>query len=361
MSSVEQPKVNATLLVERDDPKTYLLRDVPLPELSAGEILIRIDKFALTANNLTYVVLGKSFKYFDFFSAPDEPYGRVNAWATGTVTHARDSTTLVGERVYGYFPAAQYHILKPANESKDSFFVIRDQLPADRKVYNQYSRLAHDPYFSPEFEDLMLVFRPLWWTSFFLDDYLHECKSFGAKTAVISSASSKTSFGLAFFLKQRGFPVVALTSAKNCAFVKRLGVYDSVLEYDQIKQLPGDQSLVFVDVAGDQRLQQRILEQFGDNVTQIVKVGISHWDSNNNSNNSSTDKEVQDSRASMLLAKYGDRIKLFFAPAWIKKRQQDLGEQLQARMVRDAFSTLSVSQCYAAYLSLSLFSLITSL
>ena len=50
---------------------------------------------------------------------------------------------------------------------------------------------------------------------------------------MLSSASSKTAYGLAHLLHRRdGIKVIGLTSASNVAFVKSLGCYDEVVTYD---------------------------------------------------------------------------------------------------------------------------------
>ena len=315
---MSQPKENAELLVEKNNPKSYHVQKSPLPSLGADEVLVRIDKFALTANNLTYVVLGNAYQYFDFFSTPQDKFGRVNVWATGTVTHSRHASLVAGERVYGYFPAAQYQILKPSTVRDSFFYVARDHLPADRKIYNQYFRLAKDAEYAPHFEEQMLVFRPLWWTSFFLDDYLHESKYFGAKMAVVSSASSKTAFCFAHLLKRRQLmPVIGLTSKRNAAFVRKLGCYDSVLEYDELDRLPKSTPFVYCDVAGDTQLQARLLQKCGDQLVKAVVAGLSHWEQSEGGA-PTQDKKVQ----------------VFFAPEWIKKRREQLGPELPKRQAQ---------------------------
>ena len=39
-------------------------------ELGEGEVLLAVDKFGLTANNVTYVALGELMSYWNFFLAP---------------------------------------------------------------------------------------------------------------------------------------------------------------------------------------------------------------------------------------------------------------------------------------------------
>ena len=57
---------------------------------------------------------------------------------------------------------------------------------------------------------------------------------------MISSASSKTSYGTAFLLD--GIHRVGLTSEGNRAFTESLGCYDEVLTYDEVADMPREPS-----------------------------------------------------------------------------------------------------------------------
>ncbi|WP_163359516.1 DUF2855 family protein, partial [Escherichia coli] len=68
-----------------------------------------------------------------------------------------------------------------------------------------------------------------------------------------SSASSKTSLGLAFCLKRlaaHDVAVVGLTSPGNRAFVEQVGYFDRVVTYDAIGGLDAAVASVYVDMAG---------------------------------------------------------------------------------------------------------------
>src|SRR5882672_9602201 len=99
------------LFVHRDDPRQHRLVESPVPDpaaLADGELLVRIEKFGLSANNVTYAVLGKSaiINYFDFFPTGETGWGRVNVWGIGVVEASRHPELARGERMYGYFPLA---------------------------------------------------------------------------------------------------------------------------------------------------------------------------------------------------------------------------------------------------------------
>ena len=105
----------------------------------------------------------------------------------------------------------------------------RKDLP---EVYNRYLRCSSDPAYRVEHEALIALLRPLFITSFLIDDFLADNAFFGASTVLVSSASSKTAYGLGFCLALRrgsaGAPTsVGLTSPSNLAFTEALGCYDA--------------------------------------------------------------------------------------------------------------------------------------
>ncbi|MFX6226275.1 DUF2855 family protein, partial [Acinetobacter baumannii] len=79
--------------------------------------------------------------------------------------------------------------------------------------------------------------KPLVVTSFLIADFLEDNGFFGARQVLVSSASSKTSLGLAFCLKRlaaHDIAVVGLTSPGNRTFVEEVGYFDRVVTYDAI-------------------------------------------------------------------------------------------------------------------------------
>ncbi len=51
------------LEVSRADLTATQLQEVDLPEPGEGEAVLRADRVGMTANNVTYAVLGDSFRY----------------------------------------------------------------------------------------------------------------------------------------------------------------------------------------------------------------------------------------------------------------------------------------------------------
>jgi hypothetical protein len=294
-----------SLVVDRHDPTKFRIASTPLQSLNENQILLKIDKFGFTSNNITYIGLGNSFHYFDFFSF-DATHSSVPVWGIATVVDSKSPKIVTGERIYGYFPMANYCVLEPIQIRLSHFYVSRPHLPADRQVYHQYFRAEHDPDFPKNDIDCsnMIIFRPLWGTAFFLQDFLEYNNYFETNQIIISSASSRTAYCFALLLKNSNIKVTGLTSSRNVSFVNSLNVYDHVVEYSDIETLD-KLKLLYVDVAGDSSLDQQLYAHLGDFIIQRVSVGMSHFDSKSNANFA---KDISEKSI------------LFFAPDWIKKR-----------------------------------------
>ena len=202
----ESPAMNASpaqrLLVSRADLRsTRLVPDPDAPEarpLAAGEARLRIDRFALTSNNITYAAFGEAMKYWQFFPTGDAAWGCIPVWGFAEVTESRAEGVAVGERVYGYWPMGRWLVVQPARAGKGGFSdgsPHRQELAA---VYNQITRCATDPGYSAAYEAEQALLRPLFITSFLIDDFLADNGFFGATQVLLSSASSKTAYGTAF-------------------------------------------------------------------------------------------------------------------------------------------------------------------
>ena len=96
--------------VRRDDLRaTRVTGGEPrLDAVGAGEVQLRVDRFGLSANNVTYGAFGDAMSYWRFFPAAEEGWGRVPVWGFGDVLASGVSGIEVGERFYGYFPMSTY-------------------------------------------------------------------------------------------------------------------------------------------------------------------------------------------------------------------------------------------------------------
>lgn len=314
-----------TLLVRKNALASTRLETAEDTPLADGQVRVRVDSFALTSNNITYAAFGDAMNYWQFFPTGEEGWGTIPVWGFGSVVQSLHPGVAVGERLYGYYPMASATVLTPARLGTSGFY---DGAPHRRElhaVYNQYLRCSADPFYTPATEDTQALLRPLFITSFLIDDFLADNDFFGAQTMLLSSASSKTAYGMAFQLAQRrGTEVIGLTSPANVAFCESLGCYSQVLTYDQLDQISADAACIYVDFAGNAKLRHAIHSRFV-NLKYSCSIGGTHV------------AELGNARDLP-----GPRATLFFAPAQIKKRSADWGaDGLGQRLVQawQAFST----------------------
>lgn len=295
-------------LIRKDKLSQTELRTLPDAPLAEGQVRLRVDRFALTSNNITYAAFGDAMNYWGFYPTGQEGWGIIPVWGFATVMQSLHPGVAVGEKLYGYYPMASSVVLQPTKLNEHSFVDGAEHRTALHPVYNQYMRTATDPYYTAGTEDIQALLRPLFITSWLIDDFFADNQFFGANTAILSSASSKTAYGTAFQLKQReGIQVIGLTSAANVAFCEGLGCYHRVLTYEQLDQLTVDTACVYVDFAGNAALRKDIHSRF-TNLKYSCSIGGTH---------------VENLGGSKDLA--GPRPVLFFAPAQIKKRITDWG------------------------------------
>ena len=299
-------------LVDRDDYRTTRVVQATPATLADGEVRVRVDAFGLTANNITYAAAGDLIGYWTFFPAPDiegGTWGRVPVWGFADVVESRRGDVPEGERLFGYFPMSTQFVMTPTQVTETALTdgaPHRAGLPA---VYNRYARCAADPGYDAGLEAEQMLYRPLFFTSFLIDDFLADNDLFGARTVVLASASSKTAFGTAYLLAQRdGVRVVGLTSAGNVDFVRGLGCYDDVVAYDDTGSLP-DGPAAFVDMSGNATVVRSVHERYGDELTHSMIVGLTHWED----------------RVGDAAPLPGPGQTMFFAPTQIEKRHVDWG------------------------------------
>lgn len=305
--------------ISRDDMHTIRTVTTESAPLAANQVTFRVDRFGLTANNITYGVFGRAMRYWDFFPSSDLAWGRLPVWGFATTVESNASDVQVGDRVYGYFPMGSELVITAGRADGRSVVDVsahRADLPSP---YNRYMFTSHDPAYQAAFEDLQILLWPLFYTSFMVEDFLDDSSNFGADNVVISSASSKTSIGVAFLLKARGASrVVGLTSANSVPFVQQLGCYDDVVAYDEIETLPQATS-TYVDVSGNRDVTHRVHHHFGANLTYSMVVGDTHWDH----------------QAELSLPPVGPKPEFLFAPVQMAKRTKDWGrDELETRVAK---------------------------
>ncbi len=300
------------LLIDRNDlHRTQMAPDPDSPAqrpLQPGQARLAVEHFALTANNITYAAFGNAMKYWQFFPAPDAAWGCLPVWGFAVVVESSAQGVDVGRRYWGYFPAGTHLVVQPARVGNTGFVDAAAHRQEGAAVYNQYSACDTDPTWQPHTEGLQAVLRPLFTTSFLIDDFLADNGFFGARQLLLSSASSKTAYGTAFCLaRRRGSPgmpaVIGLTSAGRLDFTRSLGRYDSVRRYDEVASLDPQVPTVYVDFAGSAALRRAVHQHFGVALVYSSSIGGTHW-----------------SELGAAGGLPGPHPVLFFAPAQIKRR-----------------------------------------
>ena len=247
-------------VVARHDFQQCKFIETAIPDaaqLPEGALLLKVDRFAFTANNITYAVLGDELKYWELFPAP-EGFGNIPVWGFGEVVASRHPDIAIGERLFGYFPMATHLMIEAADVSKRGLRDAAAHRQNVAPVYNAYARVSGDPAYAGRQGDYQALLRPLFMLSFLVDDFLSENEFYGARRVMLSSASSKTAFGLAHLLHiRKDIQVIGLTSSSNVGFVKSLGCYDEIVTYDDVTSLPADIPVAFVDMAGNSALREQ--------------------------------------------------------------------------------------------------------
>src|SRR4051794_1372984 len=294
------------LLVDRADLTHTELVGATDVDPGPGQVVLKVDRVGMTANNVTYAVFGDAMHYWDFFPVEDGAFGRVPLWGFADVEKSAVADVAEGTRLYGYFPTSSHLVVEPAKVDSHGFrdgSPHRQHLPAP---YNGLTTTTADPAYDARLEDLQVLYRPLFMTSFVLADFLQDNGCFGAETVVISSASSKTSYGTAFLLD--GVDRVGLTSERNRDFTESLGCYDEVVTYDEVPSMPRSRA-VYVDVAGDSGLRRTVHERLEPVYSAVV--GAAHHDA------------PPDVASAEPLP--GGAPTFFFAPDQMRKRHEDWG------------------------------------
>ncbi len=301
---------SADFVVARDDLQRCKTIETQLPDPAAlpeEALLVKVTRFAFTANNITYAVLGDQLKYWSLFPAPNG-FGIVPVWGFGEVIVSRHPGIAVGETLFGYFPMATHLVIEAADVSKRALRDGAAHRQGVSPVYNSYARVTDNPEFQGRAGDYRALLQPLFMLSFMVDDYLGENEFFGAKSVLLSSASSKTAFGLAHLIHARNIKVAGLTSASNVDFVKSLGCYDEVVTYDKVTSLPANAPVAYVDMAGNSALRETLHRHFGDRMMYSGRVGLTHRSTEPN------EPELPGAKPSW-----------FFAPDQIRKRAKEWG------------------------------------
>ena len=199
-------------------------------------------------------------------------------WGFAEVERSEAEGVEPGTRVYGYLPPSSHLVVTPADANQHGFTdgsPHRAPLPS---AYHRYLATGTDLFYRPDTEEMQMLLRPLFYTSFLIDDQLDDEGLTSRGPVVISSASSKTAIAAAFLLARRdGVELVALTSPRSAEFVEGLGIYGRTVTYDAIDSLERGPA-TYVDVSGDGEVRRAVHSHYGDALAYSMAVGVTHWE-----------------------------------------------------------------------------------
>lgn len=296
----------------RDIRATRLVTTAPPTTLADGEVLLTLERAALTSNNVSYALSGDMLDYWGFFPT-ESGWGRLPVMGFGVVTASNNPDVEVGGRYFGFYPLGDHHVVQ-ATSSSSGFVDSAAWRAKHAMAYRSFDRAAPTAH-----DDAVLLLRGLFLTSYLLEDFLREQRHFGATRVIITSASSKTSIALAHCVQRFSeLHVVGLTSAKNVEFTIGLGEYDSVLSYGDIRELSNETSVV-VDMAGNPNVVGDLHRHLAGSVAYSSSVGATHWDAE---------------RGGVSLPQ--PKPEFFFAPSQLSKRGKEWGRDELNRRIADA-------------------------
>lgn len=307
------------LQVNRSDLHQVRVVELDREPLAEGQARLRVDAFGLSANNVTYAVIGDMLQYWDFFPA-EAGWGRVPVWGYADVVESTHAELPVGRRCFGYLPMSEELVVTVGRVDAGGFTDTSAHRQAMASAYSRY-QLVDPAEAGSDDEDRRMLLYPLFFTAFLVDDFLGDNDLFGASVLVISSASAKTALGIARYAGDRpGLTVVGLTAPDKVDFVEGLGVYDRVLPYGREADLP-DATAVYVDVSGSGPVRTAVHRRYGSQLAHDMVLGATHWEG---------------------LGPTGDALEgpepaFFFAPTQIAKRHEDWGQAELDRRTAEAW------------------------
>jgi len=221
--------MSQTLLVNTDDFAEVALVNMDEDTLAGGCIRLKVGPWALTANNVTYMLTGDQIGYWHYFNPSDYDihmdetdgikWGRMPVWGYGEVTQSNCADVKVGQLLYGFLPVADSFDMRPVKLTPHGFQDGMAHRTKLHSLYNSYTFVDSDPSFG-----------------------VHQDKERGA------------------------VPIAALTSERNESFTKGTDFYDRVYTYDTITDMNPDIKTVIVDMAGN-----------GDVMETVGQALISAW------------------------------------------------------------------------------------
>ena len=267
------------LVFRRDDLSVSEVMSPSPVELAPGEVSLAVEKFGMTTNNATYARFGDDvvIAFWNAFPGPDD-WGRVPVWGVVRVEDSRHPSIAVGTRYFGYVPMSSHHVVQPEVTPQGFFDAtsVRDFLHPWYRTY----QLLDSSESAEGLDDRRTLLRPVYPASFNLADLVQRKVGDGAKSVLLTGASSKVAIGLAeeLIARELDVEIVGVTAEAHVGFVESLGYYDTVASYDELASVTVDGPTVFVDVTGSPKWRTAVCAQFADQLCHTALVGFAHAD-----------------------------------------------------------------------------------
>ena len=262
------------VLFRRDNLAVSEIRVPVVGDLKPGEVRLAVEKFGLTANNVSYTQFGdgKITPFWNAFPGPPE-FGRVPLWSFVRVGESRNADIPVGGRYFGYVPMASHHTVQ-AEVTPRGFMDTSPQRGFLHPWYLTFQRVSQPD----DLDDFRALMRPVFPASFNLASLVERQAALGAKSLIVTSASCKTAIGMVDELLERrvGIATVAITSAGNKAFIESLGIYGEVATYDAIESATVTPPAVFIDFTGAAKWRRAVYQYLAPSLSCGVLIGFTH-------------------------------------------------------------------------------------
>lgn len=264
--------LTATVLeVPRDAPLTQSrLVTSSLPDPDPGGVVLAVERFGVSSNNVSYALLGDLLGHWKPFPAAPG-WGRVPVWGTARVLAGDPAVASPGTRLAGYLPMAT----SVAMRATAGPFGIEDTSPERADMLPLYGRMHRidSGVWNDQHAGVEVTLLPVTPAAALLARDLTEA---GVQAVVVSSASSRTALALSRLLRVAGVRTTGLTSTARIATVTGLDAYDQLLPYEQVAALPREASTTYVDIAGDSDITRAVHQRMGNALDRSVGFGGSH-------------------------------------------------------------------------------------
>lgn len=261
------------LLVRRGEPSATTVVTSRRPDLTEGRVRLAVERYGVSANNVTYALVGGSspvLSWLEHFPAR-EGFVRVPVWGFATIVESRHPDHAVGSQVFGYLPMSTDVDVTP-QPFEGGFLDVSTHRVDLPEFYRRLVTVG-----GPEdLDGLRTLVRPVFSTSFFLADVVDQQveRAGGPVTVLVTSASSKTALGTAHLLRERGRAAThGLTSSANIGFVAGTGLYDAASTYDDLPDLAPGTRVVLLDFSGRRSVLTALHERYADALVLHQAVG----------------------------------------------------------------------------------------